>query len=39
LRVAHTTTEVIDEVIRRLKQELRVESTNTKIVTRAVRAD
>ena len=39
LRVALTTTEGIDEVIRRLKQELRVESTNTKIVTRAVRAD
>jgi Lrp/AsnC family transcriptional regulator, leucine-responsive regulatory protein len=39
LRVTLTTTEGIDEVIRRLKQELRVESTNTKIVTRAVRAD
>ena len=39
LRVALTPTEGIDEVIRRLKQELRVESTNTKIVTRAVRAD
>jgi Lrp/AsnC family leucine-responsive transcriptional regulator len=39
LRVAVSTTEGIDEVIRRLKQELRVESTNTKIVTRAVRAN
>lgn len=39
LRVAVGTTEAVDEVIRRLKEELRVESTNTKIVTRAVRAD
>ncbi|MGH2823218.1 MAG: Lrp/AsnC family transcriptional regulator, partial [Thermoleophilaceae bacterium] len=39
LRVAVGTTEALDEVIRQLKQELRVESTNTKIVTRAVRAD
>jgi Lrp/AsnC family leucine-responsive transcriptional regulator len=39
LRVAVATTETIDEVIRQLKEELRVESTNTKIVTRAVRAD
>jgi hypothetical protein len=39
LRVAVAITEAVDEVIRRLKEELRVESTNTKIVTRAVRAD
>jgi Lrp/AsnC family transcriptional regulator, leucine-responsive regulatory protein len=39
LRLAVGTTEAVDEVIRRLKEELRVESTNTKIVTRAVRAD
>jgi Lrp/AsnC family transcriptional regulator, leucine-responsive regulatory protein len=39
LRVAVATTEAIDTVIRRLKEELRVESTNTKIVTRTVRAD
>jgi Lrp/AsnC family leucine-responsive transcriptional regulator len=39
LRVAVGTTEAIDDVIRRLKEELRVESTNTKIVTRAERAD
>jgi Lrp/AsnC family leucine-responsive transcriptional regulator len=39
LRVAVTTTEAVDEVIRRLKEELRVESTNTRIVTRAVRAE
>ncbi len=38
LRVALTTTEGLDEVIRQLKEDLRVESTNTKIVTRAVRA-
>jgi Lrp/AsnC family transcriptional regulator, leucine-responsive regulatory protein len=39
LRVTVSTTEAIDEAIRQLKEELRVESTNTKIVTRAVRAD
>jgi hypothetical protein len=38
LRMALRTTEGSDEVLRRLKQERRVESTNTKIVTRAVRA-
>jgi Lrp/AsnC family leucine-responsive transcriptional regulator len=37
LRVAVTTIEAVDEVIRELKEELRVESTNTKIVTRAMR--
>jgi len=39
LRVALSTTERLDEVIRQLKEEQRVESTSTKIVTRAVRAD
>jgi Lrp/AsnC family leucine-responsive transcriptional regulator len=39
LRVAVSTTEGLDEVIRQLKEELRAESTNTQIVTRAVRAD
>jgi Lrp/AsnC family leucine-responsive transcriptional regulator len=39
LRVALSTTEGLDELIRQLKDELRVESTNTKIVTRAVPAD
>lgn len=39
LRVALGTTEGLDEVLRQLKDELRVEFTNTKIVTRAVRAD
>jgi Lrp/AsnC family transcriptional regulator, leucine-responsive regulatory protein len=38
LRVAVATTEAVDEVIRRLKADTRVASTNTKIVTRAVRA-
>lgn len=38
LRAAVSTTEELDEVIRRLKEDLRVESTNTKVVTRAVRA-
>jgi hypothetical protein len=37
--VAVGTTEAVDEVIRRLKAETRVESTNTKIVTRSVRVD
>jgi DNA-binding Lrp family transcriptional regulator len=39
LRVSVATTEAVDEVIRQLKEELRVESTNTKIVTRALRAE
>jgi Lrp/AsnC family transcriptional regulator, leucine-responsive regulatory protein len=39
LRIAVPTTEALDEVIRQLKEELRVESTNTKVVTRTVRAD
>jgi Lrp/AsnC family transcriptional regulator, leucine-responsive regulatory protein len=39
LRVALSTTEALDEVLGRLLEELRVDSTNTKIVTRAVRAD
>jgi Lrp/AsnC family transcriptional regulator, leucine-responsive regulatory protein len=39
LRVAVPAIEGIDEVMRRLKSELQVEATNTKIVTRAVRAD
>ena len=39
LRVAVATTEGVDQVIRQLKEELRVHSTNTKIVTRAIRAD
>ena len=38
LRVAVSTTERLDEVIRQLKEEPRVESTNTRIVTRAVRS-
>lgn len=38
LRVAVTTTAALDAVIRRLKAEPSVESTNTKVVTRAVRA-
>jgi Lrp/AsnC family transcriptional regulator, leucine-responsive regulatory protein len=37
LRAAVDTTESLDDLIRRLKEELRVE-TNTKIVTRAIRA-
>jgi Lrp/AsnC family transcriptional regulator, leucine-responsive regulatory protein len=37
LRVAATTIEALDEVIRRLKEDLHVE-TNTKVVTRALRA-
>jgi Lrp/AsnC family leucine-responsive transcriptional regulator len=37
LRVAATTMEALDEVIRRLKEDLRVE-TNTKLVTRSLRA-
>jgi Lrp/AsnC family leucine-responsive transcriptional regulator len=36
LRVAATTMEALDEVIRRLKEDLGVE-TNTKVVTRALR--
>ncbi|HEY6775516.1 MAG TPA: Lrp/AsnC ligand binding domain-containing protein [Thermoleophilaceae bacterium] len=39
LRVAVGATDAVDAVIRRLKEDLRVESTNTKIVTRTVRAD
>jgi Lrp/AsnC family transcriptional regulator, leucine-responsive regulatory protein len=39
LRVALSTTEALDEVLRRLMEERPVVSTNTKIVTRAVRAD
>jgi Lrp/AsnC family transcriptional regulator, leucine-responsive regulatory protein len=39
LRVALGTTEALDEVLRRLTDELPVVSTNTKIVTRVVRAD
>jgi Lrp/AsnC family transcriptional regulator, leucine-responsive regulatory protein len=39
LRVALGTTEALDEVLRRLTEELPVVSTNTKIITRAVRAD
>jgi Lrp/AsnC family transcriptional regulator, leucine-responsive regulatory protein len=39
LRVAVSTTEALDEAIRRLKEDLRVESTNTKVVTRSLRAD
>jgi Lrp/AsnC family leucine-responsive transcriptional regulator len=39
LRVAVGTTEAVDGVIRQLKEELRVEYTNTRIVTRAVRAE
>jgi Lrp/AsnC family transcriptional regulator, leucine-responsive regulatory protein len=38
LRVAVATTDGIDEILRRLKHELHVESTNTKVVTRATRA-
>jgi DNA-binding Lrp family transcriptional regulator len=38
LRVAVQTSDALDGVIRKLKEELRVESTNTKVVTRAVRA-
>jgi Lrp/AsnC family leucine-responsive transcriptional regulator len=38
VRVAVGAIEGIDEVLRRLKDELRVGSTNTRIVTRAVRA-
>jgi Lrp/AsnC family transcriptional regulator, leucine-responsive regulatory protein len=37
LRVAATTMEALDEVIRRLNEELRV-GTNTKLVTRSLRA-
>jgi len=37
LRVAATTTEALDEVIRRLKEDLGVD-TNTKVVTRSLRA-
>jgi hypothetical protein len=37
--VAVGATDAVDAVIRRLKEDLRVESTNTKIVTRTVRAD
>jgi Lrp/AsnC family leucine-responsive transcriptional regulator len=37
LRVAARTTEALDEVIRRLKEDLDAE-TNTKVVTRALRA-
>jgi Lrp/AsnC family transcriptional regulator, leucine-responsive regulatory protein len=39
LRVAVSTTEALDEAIRQLKEDLRVESTNTKVVTRSMRAD
>jgi hypothetical protein len=38
LRVAVETTEALDEVLRRLKERLDVE-TNTRIVTRTVRAE
>jgi Lrp/AsnC family leucine-responsive transcriptional regulator len=39
LRVAVGTAEALDGVLRELKEDLRVESTSTKLVTRAVRAD
>jgi Lrp/AsnC family leucine-responsive transcriptional regulator len=39
LRVAVTTIETLDAVIRTLKEELPVASTNTKVVTRSLRAD
>jgi len=39
LRVAVGTIDALDEAIRTLKEELRVEYTNTRIVTRALRAD
>jgi Lrp/AsnC family leucine-responsive transcriptional regulator len=39
LRVGARTTEEIDAVLRRLKDDLRVESTNTKIITRAIRVE
>jgi Lrp/AsnC family transcriptional regulator, leucine-responsive regulatory protein len=39
LRVAVSTTEALDEAIRQLKEDRRVESTNTKVLTRSLRAN
>jgi Lrp/AsnC family leucine-responsive transcriptional regulator len=39
LRVAVSTIDTLDGVIRKLKEELQVASTNTKVVTRTLRAD
>jgi DNA-binding Lrp family transcriptional regulator len=39
LRVAVSTTEALDEAIRQLKEDRRVESTNTKVLTGSLRAN